>query len=859
MLRYVTSFMCILLISYNINSVGWAAPPTQLSAHNALACMDVQILANGWIRASYRLHEQCQSPAFPESPYVLADQQKPVALTVRDEKNARILETAPLRLRLDTEFLCLSVYDKVKQRDVTWACPTLGSEDWLSLELRKDNVQQLYGLGQQHPALGVSNGDWLQHGSRVAGSRFGNQLVDAQGGLVGNTQFPILYALGKDNSSWALFLDNSYPQNWDFQQTTLKVGIKNSRELRFYLRLGDSLADLRRQYMNLVGRPLVPPRKMFGLWVSEFGYDDWSELDKVRDSLQQRGFPLDGMVMDLQWFGGIAENSDDSHMGTLAWDESHFPKPAEKIKTLADQHIGLMLIEESYVSRNLPEHQKLADKGFLVKNPDGSPVYLAKKPWWGKGGMIDWSNPDAGAFWHDWKRQPLIDMGVMGHWTDLGEPMDFAADGVYHGFTAGKTSHTDLHNLYNVLWHRSIFQGYQRHHSQRRPFMLSRSGGAGMQRYGAGMWSGDIPARLDNLASHLNAQLHLSLSGVDYFGSDAGGFYRHSFAGTAEQYANLYTRWYAVSALLDIPLRPHADNTCNCHHTAPDQVGDFASNRANTRLRYELLPYYYALAHRAYRFGDPIITPALYADESDPVLRGMGNEKLIGDSLLTALETKPDSHAMRVYLPKGEWFNYHTLQWQSSKGEWLENVPLFHQKQYRLPLYAKAGAIIPVLTVGEKSTDAFGREQYTSDKPTLLNVKVFPHSEPSTFTLYEDDGETTAYTQGQVRATPLRQHREPHRQHIWLDTAQGDYRNAPTQRDVQLMIAEIATIDRVTVNDKPIPAMDQTGFGWQRLNSNTILIRLAQLDVKQAQHVVINYRQDHTQVTRPPTAPQKKE
>lgn len=127
-----------------------------------------------------------------------------------------------------------------------------------------------------------------------------------------------------------MFLDNSYPQNWDFRQDSIKAGINNSDDLRFYLHLGDSLADLRRDYLQLVGKPLVPNRKLFGLWVSEFGYDDWAELDGVRDSLQQHAFPVDGLVMDLQWFGGIAENSDDSHMGTLAWDESHFPQTCRK-------------------------------------------------------------------------------------------------------------------------------------------------------------------------------------------------------------------------------------------------------------------------------------------------------------------------------------------------------------------------------------------------------------------------------------------------------------------------------------------------------------------------------------------------
>ena len=809
-----------------------AANAAPLSARVGQECLEVEWLESGLLRASYRTGEQCDKPAFPASPYVLTDKLKPLPSST---------ETARLRLTLDSTSLCLSIYDKRQQRAVTKLCPGTGENNSFTLALAKGNTEQLYGLGQQHPAPGTTDGDWLQRGTRVAGSKYGNQLVDAKGGLVGNTQFPILYALGKDATPWSLFLDNSYPQNWSFQGDPFKVGVKGGDDLRFYFRVGESLADLRRGYMQLVGKPLIPNRKLFGLWVSEFGYDDWAELDGVSQSLQNNGFPLDGMVMDLQWFGGIRDNSENSSMGKLTWDESHFPDPAGKIKALAKQHIGLMLIEESYISRGLPEHQALQDKGFLVKQPDGKPVYLAKKPWWGKGGMIDWSNPDAGAYWHDTKRQALVDMGILGHWTDLGEPMDFAADAVYHGFTPGKTTHSDLHNLYNVLWHQSIFDGYQRHHSQQRPFMLSRAGGAGMQRYGAGMWSGDIPARLDNLAAHLNAQMQMSLSGVDYFGSDAGGFYRNSFTGTPEEYEKLYTRWFAVSALIDLPLRPHADNVCNCYATAPDKVGDLASNRANARLRYELIPYYYSLAHRANRVGDPIIAPAIYADESDPTLRGMGAQKLIGDKLLAALETHPNSKSMRVYLPKGEWFDYHSHAWQSSKGAWLEEVPLFHDKLYRLPLYARAGAILPLLEVGDGSVDAFGRKLGSMDKPTLLKLKIFPHSQASEFTVYEDDGETTAYTQGKVRTTRIRQQRDANLQHVWIEAAQGDFQGAPEQREVQLVLAEIAQVETVTVDGKPVQAADKSGFGWQRMNPNTLNVRLPALAAKQAHHVEIRY------------------
>lgn len=833
-----TRYLCVVLGLWS-----GVASSTPLSARHGHECLEVELLASGWLRASYRLGEQCAKPAFPPSPYVLESAIKPLNLPSRTEDGKQIVTSGNIQVTLDNTSLCLGLYDSAKQREVTRFCPGTGESGWLTLAMDKGDTGQLYGLGQAHPAPGKQDGDWLQRGERVAASQYGNQMVDAQGGLVGNTQFPILYALGKEATPWAVFVDNPYPHNWDFRHDPFKVGVKGGDDLRFYVRIGESLADLRRSYMQLVGTPRVPNRKLFGLWVSEFGYDDWAELEGVSQSLHNNGFPLDGMVMDLQWFGGIRADSDDSRMGALAWDKNHFPNPADKIKTLAQQqHLGLMLIEESYVSQGLPEHQQLRDKGFLVKQPDGKPVYLAKKPWWGKGGMLDWSNPAAGAFWHDWKRQPLVKMGILGHWTDLGEPMDYAANGIYHGFTPGKTAHADVHNLYNLLWHRSIFDGYQRNGNQQRPFMLSRAGGPGMQRYGAGMWSGDIPARLQNLASHLNAQMHMSLSGVDYFGSDAGGFYRNSFDGKPEDYGQLYTRWFAVSALIDLPLRPHADNVCNCYQTAPDKVGDVASNLANARLRYELIPYYYSLAHRAYRQGDPIIAPAIYADETDPTLRGMGSQKLLGNTLLTALETRTDSRTMRVYLPRGEWFDYHSHTWRSSQGEWLEDVPLFYHKIYRLPLYARAGAIIPLQDAGNTSIDAFGRKLGSGENPTLLTLKIFPHRQASTFTLYEDDGESTAYTQGKVRTTRIRQQRDADRQQVWIEAAQGDYQGAAEQREVQLVLAEIAQVAAITVDGKPLPEADKSGIGWQRSNSTTLHLRLPALATKQAHHIDIRYQ-----------------
>jgi alpha-glucosidase (family GH31 glycosyl hydrolase) len=187
---------------------------------------------------------------------------------------------------------------------------------------------------------------------------------------------------------------------------------------------------------------------------------------------------VDGFVLDLQWFGGITANSDDSSMGRVTWDVDAFPDPATKLASYSDEDgLGIMVIEESYVSHNLPEHADLATRGFLVRSGCGTcdPVYLDDNSdknngnWWGKGGMIDWTN-DAGAdHWHDVKRQALIDDGVMGHWINVGEPEMYdavdspgdAADWAF-GVLPGKHAHCDYHMLIIPKYRRKAIYGVLR-------------------------------------------------------------------------------------------------------------------------------------------------------------------------------------------------------------------------------------------------------------------------------------------------------------------------------------------------------------------------------------------------------------
>jgi hypothetical protein len=276
-----------------------------------------------------------------------------------------------------------------------------------------------------------------------------------------------------------------------------------------------------------------------------------------RDACAIDAAGVDGFVLDLQWFGGVLSGSDNSRMGSLDWDLTHFPDPANRIAELNQkQGVGIITIEESYISRGLPEYTSLAEKNYLARAcATCPPSYLISNPWWGQGGMLDWTNPAAGIFWHDWKREPLITAGVIGHWTDLGEPEMYDAASWYSGITDDYlllNKHADVHNLFNLLWSQSIYEGYLRNGHTQRPFILSRSGAPGSQRYGAAMWSGDIGSNLISLTSQMNVQMHMSLSGMDYFGSDIGGFHRHiSTSANGDSHVGLRQSGRVIDAVTD--------------------------------------------------------------------------------------------------------------------------------------------------------------------------------------------------------------------------------------------------------------------------------------------------------------------
>ena len=784
------------------------------------------------------------------------------------------IETPELRVEINETTLCLTLLDKTQNAELTTLCPQNLTEDFKGFNLEPGQIQQVYGLGQQFNIEGSADGDWTALGVREGGD-FGNTFEFFDGGVVGNVQIPLMYALGEDNLNYALFLDNVYKQRWDFTASPWEVEMFGDR-IRFYIMTGADLPDLRSDYMELTGRPPVPPRRAFGLWVSEFGYDNWGQIDTLLAGLRDRNFPVDGFVLDLNWFGGIAPNEPArSTMGRLDWDENQdplvaddryfFPNPAGKIQEYAADGIRLAAIEESYLAnatdtfREIPPNLVAYQRRNGTCNPNfqSNPIELQAVDFWGIGSMLDWSDSATGDWIHDRRRFPnLVSLGINVHWTDLGEPERFDAAACYEGVALGKNEHADIHNLYNLLWNRSIWQGYVENAGETdnlgvtnpRPFTLTRSGTAGTQRYGTAMWSGDIAARLSSLATHFNAQMHMSLAGIDYYGSDIGGFRKEAMPENDRQgnyrgyEGEMYTQWFANSAWFDVPVRPHTDNEFVAvsppYATSPHLVGKADSNLANLQQRYELIPYYYSLAYRAHLLGEPVVSPPVFYYQNDLEVRQMGHQKLIGRDLMVGIVARHGEYERDMYLPEGRWIDYYTHEWIESSGETVANVPAYREGVFRLPAFVRAGAIVPMMVVDENTKDAFGNRK-DGTRPEELRVRVWADEAASSFTLYEDDGETLEYDGDRpsynYRTTELTQQQVEDTVRVTVEAAEnvnGGFADGVEARsNLVELVVEDAAATGVSLNGSPLPQwnsvaeLEAARRGWTNAGNNRILAK----------------------------------
>ncbi|HLP04403.1 MAG TPA: TIM-barrel domain-containing protein [Paludibacter sp.] len=498
---------------------------------------------------------------------------------------------------------------------------------------------------------------------------------------------------------------NSPKLSWKFKDDLTTFRSPNAKMLDYVVFYGPSADQVVATYRNLSGNVPMLPLWAYGFWQCRERYTSGTHLVETVKEFRKRDLPMDVIVQDWQYWGKYG-------WGVPKFDETNYPNPEGFIKELHDlnAHFNISVWE------NLNQQSEIG-KEYVAKK-----LFIPNSPW------VDVFNPLARKTHWDVLNKNLFSTGVDSWWMDAVEPENDALH--------GKNTYLGLGDFYRLTYplfvSRAVYEGQRATTSDKRVCILTRSAYLGQQRYGVINWSGDIGGTWDVYKRQIVAGLNYTITGMPYWTTDIGGFFRPGNAQyTDEKYHELLTRWFQWGTFNPV-FRIHGYQS----ETEPWKYGQKVENnmRKMLDLRYRLLPYIYSNAWSVSKNGSTIMRPLVMDFREDAVAVSQPYEYMFGKSVLVAPVTEAGVNEWKVYLPKGaDWYDF----WTGKKVNGGQTV----QKEVSLdiiPLYLKAGSILPL---GSKVQYA------TQKKWDRLEIRIYEGANGE-FTLYEDENDNYNYEKG---------------------------------------------------------------------------------------------------------------
>lgn len=696
-------------------------------------------------------------------------QQTPWSVTDTQTEVAEIT-TSAMKIVIDLRqgHVCFTYADRVFCAD---AAAVEAHNEVLRVSKKIAPEEHFYGFGERTGMLektGLQYTNWTTDPEHLHTARVDEMYA----------AFPMYLALQPD-LAYGVFFNTSFRSTFDIGATdpALMVWTTEGPEVDYYVVLGPTPAGVVAGWRQLLGATPLPPRWSLGYHQSRWGYDAEPTMRDLAAQFRGRNIPCDAIHFDIDYMDGYR---------VFTWNAERFPDPGKLLADLAAVGFKVVTIIDPGVKTD-PDYAVFRDglqRDMFIKRADGN--LFSGYVWPDDSAFADFTRPDVRAWWGQQHRS-LLEMGVRGIWDDMNEPTVFERPFSEGGGEAGtidldapqgdaheRTTHAEVHNLYGLLMARATHEGLLAQRPNERPFVLTRSGFAGMQRW-ATLWSGDNTAIWEHLEMTLPQICNLGLSGVPFCGVDIGGFFGNA---TPE----LWARWVQLGAFLPF-CRGHS-----CADTRPAEPWAYGERtehiaRAYLTLRYRLLPYLYTLFHEAATTGAPLIRPLLYEFPNDSATHQRHDEALLGSQLLLAPMLRPGVEHRAVYLPAGEWYDWWTSERITGPINLLAHAPL-----ERLPLYVRGGAIIPL---GPNL-------EYTDQAPLdPLTLDIYPAGE-SSWTLYEDDGISFGFEQGEWATTAYRCHESADQLEFVIMAREGDW--TPHSRSIVLNL-HCRVPDRVLLDD----------------------------------------------------------
>jgi len=563
--------------------------------------------------------------------------------------------------------------------------------------------EHIYGLGERAAALNLRAP--VGKGDRPPIYRMWN--IDPGGRYAPGTDplyicIPVYLGL-HSGGSYLVFYENTFEANFMFAESATAEFAGGA--LRYYVAMGNP-AQLLNRYTELTGRAPLPARWTLGYHQSRWGYRNLKRLRQEVNNFQAQQLPLSAVHLDI-------DCQADHRPFTI--DPQRFPNLIPFMDELAAKGVKFVAINNPGVKRSRQSNLYLEGQvlNAFCTYPDGK---LAMAPVWaGQMAFPDFTDPRVREWW-SCQYAYLLKIGVDGFWNDMSEPAVLTLWGdpslpkvAQHCFEGRGGDHREAHNLYGFLQARSAYESLRQHRPSDRPFIVSRAGWAGLQRY-AWTWTGDSVSTWQAMHLTIATIIGLGISGIPFSGPDIGGY-------KGNPSAELYLRWFQMATFMMFYRTHSSSNNFPRNPWTFDEpytriLRDFMT------LRYRLLPYFYTLAWEATEHGNPPVRPLFWANPHRPNLWDIDDSFLLGDALLVCPVLGEGVQTRSAYLPPGDWYDFWTDRRLAGEQTVQLDAPL-----ERLPLLVKAGSLLPM------------------EQDQHLTLHLYPDgSQDYTATLYSDAG-----------------------------------------------------------------------------------------------------------------------
>ena len=591
----------------------------------------------------------------------------------------------------------------------------------------------------------------------------GGYRLQTHGGRV-----PVQWLIGTEG--WGLFIHQPFGA-FDLSGPKGKLTAQAPLPIDCFVVVSKDPAVIMREYAGITGLPEMPPLWSFGYQQSHRTLAGPDEVMWVAKTMREKNLPCDALIYLGTDFTPSGWNT---HNGEFTWKQETFPDPKKTIDDLHAMHYKVVLhvvIEGRHLTGTVKDPCTTPEPSGRIAGDDGD---VTKGRW----------PPErsVGCYWPHHKG--VFDLGIDGWWPDQGDGLDAPS----------------RLNRIRMYW-----EGSQLWRPDERPYALHRNGYAGMARYGAFLWSGDVYSTWETLKTHVPVAVNTGLSGIPYWGTDIGGF-----VPTPEFLGDLYVRWFQFMAFCPL-FRAHGRTWhlrlpwgWNLGELGPEETATYAgagrppeSELRNAQvepickkyleLRYRLMPYLYSAVRETSKTGLPILRAMWLHHPDDPAAVARGDQYFWGRDMLVAPVVEKGATSRRVYLPRGTWFDFWTEQRVQGGSEIDRAVDLA-----TMPLYVRAGAVIPMGPV----------KQYTAeplDGP--LSFTVYPGADGA-FELFEDDGRSFEYRQGGWMGITCRWNDRSRR--LSLSLTGGSKMRPPLVRDIEVRLAGTPAPQRSKFAGRPI-------------------------------------------------------